>query len=169
MIHDPVRFIQWTANRVAKRMPGDPEPEELWADGWLGYAKARERFDPTLGHKFSTFAYPHVSGAMLEGQRRWRGRSEKGKRQALRHAPLREWLPSAERTDDQLLSEERIQVVRAALAQLPEDDRRLLTLLYYEGLSARDVAALYSVTESRISQRKRAALGLLRGYVRGLG
>jgi DNA-directed RNA polymerase specialized sigma24 family protein len=57
-----------------------------------------------------------------------------------------------------LISAERASVVRAALSALADDDRELLTLMYFEGLDAWGVAARFGLTVSAVRVRKHRAL-----------
>jgi RNA polymerase sigma factor FliA len=50
----------------------------------------------------------------------------------------------------------------AAIADLPEKERLVLTLYYYEGLTMKEVGFVLGVVESRVSQLRSAALGRLR-------
>lgn len=56
--------------------------------------------------------------------------------------------------------------LRAAVQQLPRQERNLITLLYFKGVSVKDVAAMMSVTPSRVSQVRSKALVRLREIFR---
>lgn len=60
---------------------------------------------------------------------------------------------------------ESVEVLAECLQQLPERDRQVLALYYYEELRLREIAQLMGVTESRISQIRHAALKTLRGML----
>lgn len=60
------------------------------------------------------------------------------------------------------MTTERNQRLRDAIEALPPRMKEILTLTYYEELGGRAIAELTGVSESRISQLKRAALGQLR-------
>jgi RNA polymerase sigma factor for flagellar operon FliA len=70
--------------------------------------------------------------------------------------------PEAEPPDARRAREESLRVLRAELDALPDRDRRVLTLYYFEGLTLREIGDALGVTESRISQVHRRALGRLR-------
>ncbi len=77
---------------------------------------------------------------------------------------LAETIPSPDTPapDAALLQEERLAGLRAAIATLPEQQRMVLTLCYFEELNLRQIAEVLHVTESRISQVRTAALASLR-------
>jgi RNA polymerase sigma factor for flagellar operon FliA len=62
-------------------------------------------------------------------------------------------------------SEETEQVV-SALKKLPERERTLLSLYYYEGLTLKEIGLVLGVTESRVSQLHGRALSLLRAELK---
>ena len=57
-----------------------------------------------------------------------------------------------------LISEERRARVRLAIADLNDDDRDLLSLLYYEGLDTETTALRLKVTPAALRVRKHRAL-----------
>ena len=59
-----------------------------------------------------------------------------------------------------LVKEEKAQV-RAAIAELPDREQQVLALCYYEEMTLQQVATILGVTESRISQIRKQALGRL--------
>jgi RNA polymerase sigma factor for flagellar operon FliA len=58
--------------------------------------------------------------------------------------------------------EERIRMLARAITELPEQERVIVTLYYYEDMRLKEIAGLYGVTESRISQIHGRALILLK-------
>jgi RNA polymerase sigma factor for flagellar operon FliA len=65
-----------------------------------------------------------------------------------------------------VLSRERVQMVGAAIARLPEKEKQVIALYYHEGITMREVGAVLSLTESRVSQLHSQALLRLRGFLR---
>lgn len=70
--------------------------------------------------------------------------------------------PGHQPPDVRLEAEEQADAVRRAIASLPEQQRTVLALCYYEELSLRQIAEVLHVTESRISQIRTAAIRALR-------
>ena len=57
--------------------------------------------------------------------------------------------------------DEEVESVVGALKKLPERERTLLSLYYYEGLTLKEIGLVLGVTESRVSQLHGRALSLL--------
>jgi RNA polymerase sigma factor for flagellar operon FliA len=68
----------------------------------------------------------------------------------------------AELPGQELERQEQFAGLRDAIATLPEKERTVLALYYYEELNLRQIAEVLHVTESRISQIRSAALKRLR-------
>jgi len=64
---------------------------------------------------------------------------------------------------------EEIESVVTALKKLPERERTLLSLYYYEGLTLKEIGLVLGVTESRVSQLHGRALSLLRAEITASG
>ncbi len=71
----------------------------------------------------------------------------------------------AEEIQGVLIREDETSAVREALARLPERDRLVMTLYYYEELKMHQIADILGVTESRISQIRSKVLKTLRSEV----
>jgi RNA polymerase sigma factor for flagellar operon FliA len=213
-------LVQRIASRLAVRLPPQVEQQELVNEGLGGLLQAIDRFDPSRGIRFETFAVPRIQGAMIDGLRAldWaptrlrqhdrqlretyaaleaeRGRpatdAEVAERLGVPARTVRQWLTElsraavlsleelgvpgeslgaptfqeAEAADDPLESVIRKETIRElgrAIEELPERERLIITLLYYEGLTATEVAGLLGVTVSRISQLHSRAVLRIRG------
>lgn len=65
--HKPI--VYHLAKRIALSLPFPTEMEDLVAYGQLGLIEASERFDPSRGNNFSTFAHYRIRGAIYDGLR----------------------------------------------------------------------------------------------------
>ena len=59
-------LVRRIAKRMARALPQQVDPDELLSAGAFGLLSAVERFDPSRGHQFETFAGQPIRGAMLD-------------------------------------------------------------------------------------------------------
>jgi RNA polymerase sigma factor for flagellar operon FliA len=59
-------LIKYIANRIAIRLPSHIDIEDIVNTGVLGLMDAIEKFDPTRGVKFETYAEFRIKGAILD-------------------------------------------------------------------------------------------------------
>lgn len=62
-------FAKSLSRRLAMRLPGHVDVEELEADAYYGLLRAARSFDPTRGVAFRTYAARRIHGQMLDGLR----------------------------------------------------------------------------------------------------
>jgi len=67
---------------------------------------------------------------------------------------------------DELEKKDLLQLVIAQLKQLPEIPKKVLALYYFEGMRLAEIAAVFGVTEGRISQIHTQAVLSLRSFIR---
>lgn len=72
--------------------------------------------------------------------------------------------PHGAQPGDRIEHEEELRQLREAFAELPDRDRLVLTLFYYEGLNQRQLRDVLQVSESRVSQIHARALRRLREH-----
>jgi len=217
--------VRATVNRLAQRIPGTIEREELMQAGVLGLIGAARRYDPGQGASFATYAEIRIRGAVLDQLRSldWATRDlrrnaralERGRRaveqregraadseevasqlglssegfEALRcqlrglstpadSSPLDEALLSSTRS---LWSEgdaanplraldagrER-QTIASAIAELPQPERDVVSLLYWKELRPEQIARALQLDVSRVRNLHARGLRRLRGRLREL-
>ncbi|MEM7243703.1 MAG: FliA/WhiG family RNA polymerase sigma factor [Acidobacteriota bacterium] len=71
--------------------------------------------------------------------------------------------------DEQVVRQQLRKVLRQAIDGLPERERTVLALYYYEGLTMREIGEVLDVTESRVSQLHSKAMVRLRCRLRFVG
>lgn len=65
--HKPI--VYFLAKKISQSLPFSTDIEDLVAYGQLGLIEASERFDPSRGNNFSTFAHYRIRGAIYDGLR----------------------------------------------------------------------------------------------------
>lgn len=59
-------LVKSIARRISTKLPKHYDLEDLISDGVVGLLSATDRFDPTRGVKFETFATYYIKGAILD-------------------------------------------------------------------------------------------------------
>ncbi len=213
-------LVRLLARKLALRIGGAVEVDDLMSAGTLGLVQALESFDLSRGYSFATFASRRIHGAMLDElrSRDWAPRSVRSKARKLNQASARiesvtqraaapsevaavleidvptywSWRNSVDgaavlsledsassndgQSDlasklgerdvidahDQIEARESVSQLASSIAALPERERTVLVLYFYEELNLRQIADILHLTESRISQIRTSALRRLR-------
>ena len=68
-----------------------------------------------------------------------------------------------------MLSEERTNIIKKCIAQLPEDDAAIISLFYFEEQSVKEIAVITELTEDNIKiklyRSRKKLFSLLKGYI----
>lgn len=176
--------------------------DDLMSIGIIGLVEAIERFDPTRGVKFETFASQRIRGVMLDEIRKvdWLPRSVRDKYKKASKSlsrmdmnsingekyarainmsisefeQIKGYLANAEAVSltrsigedmtledviggdsevvEQFEDEELKAQLIKSLKQLPDRDRMIITLYYYEELTFKEIGKTLGISESRVSQ-----------------
>ncbi|MGQ0617498.1 MAG: RNA polymerase sigma factor WhiG [Acidimicrobiia bacterium] len=205
-------LVKYVAGRVAVGLPQNVDQADLVSYGIFGLIDAIDKFEPSRGYKFETYAISRIKGAILDELRSidWVPRSVRAKARSLEKAyakleselhrtpsdveladalglteaqlqstlnqisfvglvALDEMLSaSAERGDSVTIGdtvpdptdgpvaayevEEMRQILASAIDRMPEREKIVLTLYYYEGLTLAEIGEVLGVTESRVCQ-----------------
>ncbi len=215
-------LIKYVVGRMAVTPPQGLDYEDLLSFGVFGLLDAIDKFDPSKGFVFQTYAIPRIRGAILDELRKcdWYSRSAREKVQKLNKTMEKILRDQGEIKDDLVMQEmgiseeeyyeiqdlagrgyitslddttpledgdvpieatladdregisERLdeeaerQELAQALAELPERERTMLSLYYYEGLNLKEIGKVLGVTESRVSQIHGKALSMLRAIMK---
>ncbi|MCU0223287.1 MAG: FliA/WhiG family RNA polymerase sigma factor [Acidobacteria bacterium] len=62
-------LVKYLAHRIGSRLAGPVDFDDLVGDGILGLMEAIDRFDPSHGVQFKTYAEARIRGAILDGVR----------------------------------------------------------------------------------------------------
>jgi RNA polymerase sigma factor for flagellar operon FliA len=84
LVEQHLSLVQAIAAKLKRTLPRSVEFDDLVGYGTKGLLEAAERFDPTQGATFTTFAYYRIRGAMLDGMRTmgWYSRADYARHRA---------------------------------------------------------------------------------------
>jgi len=188
MIIQYIGNVYVVAKQLRSRVPPCITLDDLVGAGTVGLIQAVDRFQPSRGLKFGTYARHRIRGAMLDFLREEDplSRTERRRIRAAQttNAASGEKIASATISLECLPAEElrkvcsrsgcpssqladRADLRRARLA-LSARENRVISLRYGLDWKNRDVARELGVNESRVSQIKRVALCKLRAGLSGV-
>jgi len=140
----------------ARRVLGnDAAAQDVVQDVFVQLWSHPDRYDPAAGslRSYLITAARHRAVDVLRGELRRVARQERSYRQA-GEQPARP-------ADEEAMAAETADVVRDAVRALPENQRRVVELAYFGGLSYREVAQAVGIPEGTAKSRLRLALARL--------
>jgi RNA polymerase sigma factor for flagellar operon FliA len=226
LIMEYAPLVKYIANRVAMRLPPHIEVADLVDAGILGLIDAVEKFDPSKGVKFKTYAEIRIRGAILDELRAmdWIPRSirkminqmvnayhelEQRLRRPAEDEEIAELLglsmegfhelirqtagislisldmmvdyddkkrnilscladPKSDDAFGMLGLGEVKDAVAKAIGDLPQKEKQVISLYYYEQLTMKEIGKVLDLTESRVSQIHTKAILRLKVRIQSL-
>ena len=157
------RWQQPLANYLMRFCGNEATALDLAQDTFVRVYEARARYD-TRG-KFATWLYT-IAGNLARNSHRWQQRHPSVSLDAPTDGnggTLATHLPDAAPAPDACAdTSERAAAVRAAIAELPEDQRTIVLLSEYEDRSHADIAAILTCTPKAVETRLYRARQTLR-------
>ena len=145
---------------VAARFFGIADADDLIQTGSIGLIKAAERFDPTRGVKFSSYAVPMIAGEIRRSLRgAARERASLFAPRAGWDAALADTLPDGSemeaRAVDRVTAEQ-------AVEKLCPVEKKLVLLRFYCGLTQTETAAQMGLSQPKVCRTEKKAIESLR-------
>ncbi len=140
-----------------------PEAEDVLQEVFLQVWQQARSFDPARGRAFTWLATLARSRA-IDRLRAVDSRERAAQRSVEDGLP-----PAAESrgwADEEAIRAERAEAVRAALAELPEEQRQVLVLAYLDGMSQSEIAAAKNQPLGTVKTRTRTGLKKLSDSLR---
>ncbi len=160
-MRDEIRRQEWTPRTLMERR--------------RAIADARRKLEQKLGRAPEAQEIAEHLGLDLETFWRWAGEVETRTMVALddpreeghEEVPLHERIadPRLGGPDAAIQERETLEGLRAALRALPEREKLVLSLLYFEKLTLREIGEVLHVTESRVSQLHTRAVRRMREWM----
>ncbi|HEX5218283.1 MAG TPA: sigma-70 family RNA polymerase sigma factor [Verrucomicrobiae bacterium] len=158
-----VQRWQKPIERLCFRMTGDAHrAEDLTQTAFARVFTRRAEWEPT--GKFSTFLWRVALNLCRDDLRRQQRRGEFSLDALIEvnRAEAEQGFVAGEPTPDaQMESQERGELVRRALAELPAHYREVVVLRHYEGLKFREIGDVLGIPEGTVKSRMAEALGQL--------
>jgi RNA polymerase sigma-70 factor, ECF subfamily len=143
---------------LAHRMCGRrPMAEEIVQEAFLSLWRSTARYDPRRG-SVRSWVLRVVRNRAIDAFRR----ELPSTRQAGPDDWISDALPARERTDDEAERRSDARLVRSALDDLPRDQRQVIELAYFGGLSHAQIAAALGLPAGTVKGRMRLGLSKLR-------
>ena len=212
LIEQYLSLVKLVAGRLAMSLPQHVDKDDLISNGFFGLLDAIEKYDPSRGIKFETYAVVRIRGAMLDAIRSqdWVPTSVRQKAKQYEQAiaqlenqlgrsatdeeiamelgissgelytlinqlnastiiPLEDFTKT-ETSSNHLVNpsehieiEEVKQTLAKAIDKLPEKEKIVVSLYYYEGLTLKEISLILKLSEARISQLHTKSIFRLRG------
>jgi RNA polymerase sigma-70 factor (ECF subfamily) len=157
-LYDRYRVILFSL--VLRILHSRDDAEDVLQELFLQVWKRASDFDETRGRPF-TWLVTLARSRAIDRLRSLDAR-ERAVNESVRAAGPEEW---ADAVDD-LIRSEQSEVVRRALAELPDEQRRALLLAYFEGLTQTEIAARLNAPLGTVKTRMRSGMIKLRELLR---
>lgn len=121
VISEHVHIVKYVVGRITSHLPNTVDREDLVSAGILGLIKAVDRFDPSRGVKFETYATTVVRGEVMESLRAkdWAPRSMRRK--------LRQLAEVVSRLEGRLLRQPAEEEIAEEMGMTSEEYNRFLS------------------------------------------
>ncbi len=168
----------------SRRLPANVERDDLLAAGICGLIDSIRRNGGADGEAFPGYAHTRIRGAIVDELRAqdWLSRrardawvAQGGDRWSNAFVSLSDvtqdeeslHLAGGEDPIEALAARSARRALSEAIQQLPERERRVVGMYYFEGAKLKEIGAELGVSEPRVSQLHARALGRLRGMLHG--
>ncbi|MDG1874459.1 MAG: sigma-70 family RNA polymerase sigma factor [Mariniblastus sp.] len=173
LVEDNQPLVFHIAMKIHRKIPVKQDLDDLIGYGMIGLVEAANKYDPKRKIEFSTFAYPRINGAIYDGLSKlsWMSRSRyrrlmKAKTESegegnLKVEPTLESVKlldsevagniiagEDESAEDRVTRIEEGEALGRLIEELPDRERRIITMIYIEGLSLNDASERLGISKS---------------------
>ncbi len=177
-------LVERIARRVHRSLPRSVELDDLIAYGTIGFLEATARYDPERGIPLSTYAFPRIHGAIMDGLRGmgWLSRRQYARNAAEEAGEDAVWIQLSSDVLDELASlgdrprvedlwagaRNRVRL-REALGRLTVEEQSLLQAYYGEERTLAEVGRILGLSKSWVCRLHARAVDNLARLVKDPG
>jgi len=160
-------LISYISERLAVSLPQSVELDDLKSLGILGLIDAIENYKPEKQVRFTSYAALRIKGSIIDGLRSldWVPRSVRKKARDLEKC-LHELEGELGRPASEKEMSEKLGLLVGGINALPEREKLVIALYYYEGLTLKEIGEVMQISESRVCQIHTEAMLRLRGKLK---
>ena len=166
-----MNLVHYVIQRTSLVQNGLLDRRDFFQFGIEGLSEAIDRFDPDYGTKFETYAIKRIRGKIYDELRKYTKKVETtvdvdtktsypvstlSLNQPFREGDglqLYETLPNDSEIPDVVLEKKDLkEKLLETIKSLPQRERTILSLYYYEDLNYKEIAQVFNITVSRVSQ-----------------
>jgi len=188
LVEQVVRKFAYTS------LPPRIDEDDLRSEALLALIKSVDTYNPNRGVPFEVYAYRNMRNAVVDFLRKqgYFSRAQYDKYKALEEKYMNgeiteeefdavegvaelslesyihriyEEMPDKSNIERELAREELIKALAEAIRSLPEKERLIVTLRYYEGLAFKEIARVLDISPSRVSQLHTRAMIHLKKFL----
>lgn len=181
-VKDYLGLVHSIARNVIKQRRLSPEAlDDLVQEGMFGLMRAAEKFDPTKGVHFATYATWWIAATMKRG---WAQSEDLIRVPVRKHQQGERWahlasldavvcesgqktlhdvLPDCRPWSEELVTKQEVKsLVEAEVTKLPDKTQKIIQMYFRDDMTMREIADKLGVCKSRVGQILREALETLR-------
>ncbi len=166
-----MNLVHYVIQRTSLVQNGLLDRRDFFQFGIEGLSEAIDRFDPDFGTKFETYAIKRIRGKIYDELRKYTKKVETtvdvdtktsypvstlSLNQPVKDdggLQLYETLPNDSEKPDVILEKKDLkEKLLETIKNLPQRERTILSLYYYEDLNYKEIAQVFNITVSRVSQ-----------------
>ena len=144
-------LVFWIAAKI--HVSDSQLKQDIIQEGMLALIQAVDKFDPSLGYKFTTYAYHKIHGRIIN---------------FLERSEMKAPVPVPDEyfcTDDDYAPNDDWLDAEEAIKHLDGKEAEILSALFYEGKNPKDIAAEKSLHISHVYRLRRSAITRIRTWL----
>ena len=168
LVHQYADLVKKMAYQIKAKLPASVEADDLIQAGMMGLLDAAGKYQDNQGAQFKTYATQRIHGAIMDELRSAEliYFEDVHKNEEEDHFLDRFIQNNKSDVINGLLSRDFKEALKESIDALPEREKMLMGLYYEQELNLKEIGAVMSVTESRVSQMHSQAVARIRATLK---